>query len=156
MNDGGALGLVPRRDNLPITWKSPKPRRGGLVVRYKRAHCDINIDRGVRVEDCATTEKMIVIPTLKPLAQGGVRFLDFHTHPALRRFSQIFISDRFWRTAGAFVKSAIFFKLQAVLCPLCPPRPPHARATPAPRPRRTQFDHLKSLYYGGASSRSLL
>ena len=81
MNDGGALGLVPRSDNLLITWKSPKPRRGGLVVRYKRAHRDINIDQGVRVEDCATTEKMIVIPTLKPLAQGGVRFLDFHTPP---------------------------------------------------------------------------
>ena len=54
---------------------------GGLVVRYKRAHRDINIDQGVRVEDCATTEKMIFIPTLKPLAQGGVRFLDFHTPP---------------------------------------------------------------------------
>ncbi len=47
--------------------KSPKPRRGGVVARYggsirgrgrdKRAHHDINIDQGVRVEDCATTEK---------------------------------------------------------------------------------------------------
>jgi hypothetical protein len=33
------------------------------------------------VEDCATTEKMIFIPTLKPLAQGGVRFSDFHAPP---------------------------------------------------------------------------
>ena len=28
MKDRGALGLVPRSDNLLITWKSPKPRRG--------------------------------------------------------------------------------------------------------------------------------
>jgi hypothetical protein len=70
-------------------WKSPKPRRGGVVARDggcgqgrdKKAHRDINIDQGVRVEDCATTEKMIFIPTLKPLAQGGVRFSDFHAPP---------------------------------------------------------------------------
>jgi hypothetical protein len=46
-------------------WMSPKPRKGGVLARDggcgrgrdKRAHRDINIDRGVRVEDCATTEK---------------------------------------------------------------------------------------------------
>jgi hypothetical protein len=91
------------------------------------------------VEDCATTEKMIFITTQKPLVQGGVRFFGF-SHPALRRFSQIFISDRFWRTAGAFVKSAIFFKLQAVVSvvsttPASHPR--HARATPPPHPNLT-------------------
>jgi hypothetical protein len=35
----------------------------------------------INLEDCATTEKMIFIPTLKPLAQGGVRFSDFHAPP---------------------------------------------------------------------------
>ncbi len=35
----------------------------------------------VRVEACATMEKMIFIPTLKPQAQGGVRFSDFHAPP---------------------------------------------------------------------------
>ena len=57
------------------------------------------------------------------------------SRPTLRRFSHLFVSDRFWRTAGAFSKTTIFFKLQAGVCPLCPPHLHRARTTPAPRPR---------------------
>jgi hypothetical protein len=43
-------------------------------------------------------EKMIFIPTLKPLAQGGVRFSDFHAPPCANflGFLHLFVSDRFW------------------------------------------------------------
>ena len=102
------------------------------------------------MEDCATTEKNDIYSHAETSGARRGAFFGF-SRPALRQFSQIFISDRFWRTAGAFVRSAIFFKLQVVLCPLCPPRPPHARATPAPRPHRTQFDRLKSLDCGATA-----
>jgi hypothetical protein len=82
------------------------------------------------------------------------------SRPILRRFSHLFVSDQFWRTAGAFSKTTIFsnFKL-ACACPLCPPRLHHASTAHAPRPRPTptapEFDRLKSLYYdkGPAPSR---
>jgi hypothetical protein len=55
---------------------------------------------------------MIFIPTLKPLAQGGVRFSDFHAPPCadFRTFSS---AIDFGGTAGSFSKTTIFFKLQA-------------------------------------------
>jgi hypothetical protein len=87
---------------------------------------------------------MIFIPTLKPLAQGGVRFSDFHLAP----ISHHFVSDRFWRTAGAFSKTTIFFKLQAGVSFVSSAPPPRLhRTTPRPRPTPAapEFDHLKSL-----------
>jgi hypothetical protein len=84
------------------------------------------------LEDCATMEKMIYIPTLKPPAQGGVRFSDFHAPPCadFRTFSS---AIDFGGTAGAFSKTTIFsnFKLA---CPLCPPRLHHASTAPPPHP----------------------
>jgi hypothetical protein len=74
------------------------------------------------------------------------------SRPILRQFSHLFVSDQFWRTAGAFSKTTIFsdFKL-ACACPLCPPCLHHASTAHAPRPRPTpaapEFDRLKSLYY---------
>ena len=49
MNDQGALSLVPRSDNLLITWKSPKPRRGGVIAK----------DRGVFVGRGGTRELIV-------------------------------------------------------------------------------------------------
>jgi hypothetical protein len=62
--------------------------------------------------------------------------------PTLRRFSHLFVSDRFWRTAGAFSKTTIFFKLQAgvsLVSSAPPPRLHRARTTPPPHPRRTRI-----------------
>jgi hypothetical protein len=55
-------------------------RAGGGGI--KEAHCGIN--KGwpwVREEACATMDKIIFIPTQKPQAQDGTRFLAFHTPP---------------------------------------------------------------------------
>jgi hypothetical protein len=86
------------------------------------------------LEDCATTEKMIFIPTLKPPAQGGVRFSDFHAPPCadFRTFSS---AIDFGCTAGAFSKTTIFFKLQAgVSLVSSAPSPRLHRTTPRRRP----------------------
>jgi hypothetical protein len=67
----------------------------------------------------------------------------------LRRFLHHFVSDRFWRTAGAFSKTTIFFKLQAGVSFVSSAPPPRLhRTTPRPRPTPAapEFDHLKSLY----------
>jgi hypothetical protein len=118
----------------------------------KRAHRDINIDRGVSVEDCATMEKMIFIPTLKPMAQGGVRFSDFHAPPCAD-FRTILSEIDFGAPLAHLARLPSFSNLKLV-CPLCPPRLHHASTTPAPRPRPTpaapEFDRLKSLYWVGA------
>jgi hypothetical protein len=78
-----------------------------------------------------------IIPTLKPLAQGGVRFSDFQAPPCadFLGFLHLFISDRFCGTAGAFSKTTIFFKLQAVVSLVSSAPPPRIhRTTPRPRP----------------------
>jgi hypothetical protein len=51
------------------------------------------------LEDCATTEKIIFIPTLKPLAQGGVVFPIFTPHlaPIFKPFCQRSILAHRWR-----------------------------------------------------------
>jgi hypothetical protein len=62
--------------------------------------------------------------------------------PTLRRLSHLFVSDRFWRTAGTFSKTTIFFKLQAgvsLVSSVPSPRLHHARTTPPPHPRRTRI-----------------
>ena len=71
------------------------------------------------------------------------------SRPTLRRFLHLFVSNQFWRTAGAFSKTTIFFKLQVgvSLVPSAPPLCLH-RTTPRPRPTPAapKFDRLKSLY----------
>ena len=62
------------------------------------------------------------------------------SRPTLHQFSQIFVSDRFWRTAGAFSKMAIVFKLQAgvsLVSSTPPPRPHRDRAMPGSHPKST-------------------
>jgi hypothetical protein len=72
------------------------------------------------LEDCATTEKMIFIPTLKPLAQGGVRFSDFHAPPCadFPRFSHLLSAIDFGAPLAHSARLPSFsnFKLA---CPLC-------------------------------------
>jgi hypothetical protein len=71
------------------------------------------------------------------------------SRPTLRRFSHLFVSNQFWRTAGAFSKTTIFFKLQAGVSLVSSVPPPRLhRTTPRlrPTPAAPEFDHLKSLY----------
>jgi hypothetical protein len=112
-------------------------RDGGVFVgggtRDKRAHCDKKYtDRGVRVEDCATMEKMIFIPTLKPLAQGGVRFSDFHAPPCAD-FRTILSAIDFGAPLAHSERLPSFSNFKLV-CPLCPPRLHHASTAPRPAP----------------------
>jgi len=111
------------------------PRRYGASSRPMAASSGFRCSHGHAAlgdaEACATTEKMIFIPTLKPQAQG---------RPTLRRFSHLFVSDRFWCTPGAFSKTTIFFKLQAgvsLVSSAPSPRPHHAPAPPPPHPNLT-------------------
>jgi hypothetical protein len=100
------------------------------------------------LEDCATTEKMISIPTLKPLAQGGERFSDFHAPPCAD--FRTFLSAIDFGAPLAHLARLPSFSNFKLACPLCPPRLHHASTAPAPRPRPTpaapEFDRLKSLY----------
>ena len=88
--------------------------------------------RGVRVEDCATTEKMIFIPTLKPLAQGGVRFSDFHAPPCAD--FRTFLSAIDFGAPLAHSARLPSFSNFKLACPLCPPRLHHASTAPRPAP----------------------
>ena len=93
-------------------------------------------------------EKMIFIPTLKPLAQGGVRFSNFHAPPCAN-FCTFLSAIDFGGTAGAFSKTTIFFKLQAGVSLVSSTPPPRLhRTTPRPRPTPAapEFDRLKPLY----------
>jgi hypothetical protein len=80
---------------------------------------------------------MIFILTLKPLAQGGVHFSDFHAPPCADFFR--FSSAINFGTPLARLQSQPSFSNFKLVCPLCPPCPPHARAMPAPRHRRTRI-----------------
>jgi hypothetical protein len=81
---------------------------------------------------------MIFIPTLKPQAQGGVRFSDFNAPPCAD-FRTFLSAIDFGALLARLARLPSFsnFKLA---CPLCPPRFHHAAShphhTPAP-PRRT-------------------
>jgi len=92
---------------------------------------------------------MIFIPTLKPQAQGGVRFSDFHAPPFADFHTFLSVMD-FGAPLARLARLSSFsnFKLA---CPLCPPRLHRASTAPAPRPRPSpaapEFDCLKSLYY---------
>jgi hypothetical protein len=100
----------------------------------------------VSVEDCATTEKMIFIPTLKPLAQGGVRFSDVHAPPCAD--FRTFLSAIDFDAPLAHLARRPSFSNFKLACPLCPPRLHHAstRTTPPrPTPAAPEFDRLKSL-----------
>ena len=71
------------------------------------------------------------------------------SHPTLRRCLHLFVSNQFWRTAGAFSKTTIFFKLQAgvsLVSSVPPPRPTALARRPHPTPAAPEFDRLKSLY----------
>ena len=139
-------------------WKSPKPRRGGVVARDgrcirgrgrdKRAHRDTSTEPRCESGGLRHNGKHDIYSHAETSGARRGAFFRF-SRPTLRRFSHLFVSDRFWRTAGAFSKTTIFFKLQAgvsLVSSAPPPRPHHARTTTPPRPRRTRFDRLKSLY----------
>jgi hypothetical protein len=110
---------------------------GNALLGNFRFHRDINnnINRGVSWRIAPQWKKLhINSHTVTSGARRGAFFR--FSRPTLRRFSHLFVSDQFWRDAGAFGKTTIFFKLQAGVCPLCPPRLHRARTTPhhAPAP----------------------
>ncbi len=84
----------------------------------------------------------------KPQAQGGLHFLAFHAPPCAD-FLRFFISDQFWRTAGAFSKDDHLFqtsswRVPCVLHASTAPAPPR----PAPRPHHTQNQPFKITLFG--------
>jgi hypothetical protein len=100
------------------------------------------------LEDCATTEKMIFIPTLKPPVQGGVRFSNFHAPPCAD-FRTFLSAINFGGTAGAFSKTTIFFKLQAdvsLVSSAPPPRLHRTRPRPRPTPAAPELTKTTLLY----------
>jgi hypothetical protein len=90
---------------------------------------------------------MIFIPTLKPLAQGGVCFSDFHAPPCAD--FRTYLSAIDFGAPLAHLTRLTSFSNFKLVCPMCPPRLHHASTAPAPRPRPTpatpEFDRLKSL-----------
>jgi hypothetical protein len=86
---------------------------------------------------------MIFIPTLKPLAQGGVRFSDFHA-PTCADFCT-FLSVIDFGIPLAHLARLPSFSNFKLACPLCPPRLHHASTAPRPTPAAPEFDHLKPL-----------
>jgi hypothetical protein len=139
-------------------WKSPKPRRGGVIARDgryirgrgrdKRAHRDTSTEPRCESGGLRHNGKHGIYSHAETSGARRGAFIRF-SRPTLRRFSHLFVGDQFWRTAGAFSKTTIFFKLQAgvslVSSSAPPPRCTTPTSTPRPRPRRTEFDHLKSL-----------
>jgi hypothetical protein len=119
-------------------------RDGGVFAgggtRDKRAHCESGGLRHNGKHDIYSHAE----------TSGARRGAFFRfSRPTLRRFSHLFVSDRFWRTAGAFSKTTIFFKLQAGVSLVSSAPPPRLhRTTPRPRPTPAapEFDRLKSLY----------
>ena len=167
MNDRGTLGLIKRSDNLLITWKSPKPRRGGGVVardggcirgreRDKRAHREINnMIRIISHHDNITEARC---------KSGGLRHNgknDIYSHaetsgarrgaffrfsrPTLRRFSRIFAPFRQrsilayrWRSSQDYhLFQTSSWRVPCVLRASTTPPPHHA--PPPPHPRRTRI-----------------
>jgi hypothetical protein len=105
-------------------------RDGGVFAgggtRDKRAHCESGGLRHNGKHDIYSHAE----------TSGARRGAFFRfSRPTLRRFSHHFVSDRFWRTAGAFSKTTIFFKLQAgVSFVSSAPPPPSTAPRPAPAP----------------------
>ncbi len=64
------------------------------------------------------------------------------SHPALSRCSQIFVSNRFWCTAGAFSNDDHLFQTSSWHVP-CVLRAPLRPPCPVPRPRHTQNQPFK-------------
>jgi hypothetical protein len=70
---------------------------------------------------------MIFIPTLKPLAQGGVRFSDFHAPPCAD-FRTFLSAINFGAPLAHLARLPSFspsFSNFKLVCPLCPPRLHH-------------------------------
>ncbi len=127
-------------------WKSPKPRRGGVVARDgrcirgrgrgKRAHCDTLTEPRCERGGLRHNGKHDIYSHAETSGARRGAFFQF-SRPTLRRFLHLFVSDQFWRTAGAFSKTTIFFKLQAgvsLVSSAPPPRPHHAAPRPRPAP----------------------
>ncbi len=68
-------------------------------------------------------ETMIIIPTLKPLAQGGVRFSDFHAPPCADFCT--FLSVINFGVPLAHLARLPSFSNFKLVCPLCPSRLQH-------------------------------
>jgi hypothetical protein len=75
---------------------------------------------------------MIFIPTLKPLAQGGVRFSDFHAPPCADFCT--FLSAINFGAPLAHLARLPFFSNFKLACPLCPLRLHQTSTAPRPTP----------------------
>ena len=101
-----------------------------LIVAY------IKIDQGVRKGGLRYNGQNNLYSHVETSGARWGAFFGF-SRPTSSRFSQIFVSNQFWRIAGAFSKMAIFFKLQAgvsLVSSVTPPCP--CRTTP---PRRAGY-----------------
>jgi hypothetical protein len=87
-------------------------------------------------------DKKYLFPCRNLRRKVGPVFWLFTPHLVL--FSQIFVSNRFWRTAGAFSKDGHLFQTSSwyVPCVLC------ASSTSAPYLRHTQIYHLGCDFVG--------
>ena len=116
---------------------------GGIMEAHRGI---IKVNQGVREEVCATTDKIIFIPTQKPQAQGGARFSAFHAPPCAN-FLRFLSAINFGAPLARLVKTTIFFKLQAGVS-LVSSAPPPLLPRPAPRPCHTQNQPFKIILIG--------
>ncbi len=122
---------------------APRTREGTIQVWYL-----LPASTSKRLVQNTIARYLIFIPTLKPLAQGGVCFSNFHA-PPFADFRTYFLSAIDFGAPLTHLARLPSFSNFKLVCPLCPPRLHHASTAPAPRPRPNptapEFDRLKSL-----------